>query len=197
MSSILSIALTIFLIIDALGIIPTYVDLVKKVDRRKKRTIAIREMLIALLIMLSFNFLGEWLLTLLSITSHTVQIAGGMIIFLIAIRLIFPKEEEDPNLWGETEPFIFPIATPLFAGPSVLAAIMIYAQEEPSHWVMLTAIFVAWLSSSIILFFAFPIFRIIGEKGLLACQRLMGLIVGLIAVQMFLQGIEDLFLQKI
>ncbi len=195
MSSIFSTALTLFLIIDSLGIIPTYIDLVKKVDRRKKRVIALREMLIALCIMLVFNFLGEWLLTLLSITSHTVQISGGIIIFLIAIRLIFPTEEENPNLWGDVEPFIFPIATPLIAGPSVLAAIMIFAQEESNSWITLTAIFLAWLGSSMILFFSHSIFRLIGEKGLLACQKLMGLIVGIIAVQMFLEGIKSL-LQK-
>lgn len=188
MTNFFSIALTLFFVIDALGNIPTYLHLIKPFDKKKQRWIAFRELLIALIIMIIFNFVGEILLTLLGIHSATVQVAGGIVLFLISIRLIFSSDDEVVK-WKEQEPFIVPIATPLIAGPSVLAVVMFFAQEEESHWVMLGAIFLAWALSTILFIFAKPIYNLFKDKGLNACQRLMGLIVALIAVQLFLEGI--------
>lgn len=184
-----SITVTLFLVIDALGNVPVYLSLMKKYDKKKRLRVALRELIFALIIMVLFNYLGEVLLSLLGITKSTVQIGGGIILFLIAIRLIFSVDEEKPK-WGEQAPFIVPIATPIIAGPSLLALIMIFAEENPNTYVILLAIFVAWFFSSIIFLFAAPIYKVIKEKGLMACQRLMGLIVALIAVQMFLAGME-------
>lgn len=187
--NLLSIALTLFLVIDAIGTLPTYVSLIDKVQPNKRLKIVIRELLVALIIMFAFQYVGDILLNLLDISKATVQIAGGMILFLIAVRFIF-QDEEEPTFWKPKEPFIVPIATPLIAGPSVLSIIMIYAQEVPEDYLVLSAIFLAWLVSSVIYLFAKPIFKGLGERGVNACQRLMGLIVAIIAVQMFISGIN-------
>lgn len=188
----LSIALTLFFVIDAFGHIPTYLSFLSKINKKKVHYIAIRELIFSLIIMILFQYVGDVLLTLLEITKDTVQIAGGIILFLIAIRLIFALEEDKTKGWGEGEPFIVPIATPLIAGPSILSAIMIFAQEQPDNVMVLGAIIVAWFASSLIFFFAAPIYKLVGEKVLMAVQRLMGLIVALIAVQMLLKGIIGL-----
>lgn len=190
MSSFFSITVTLFFIMNALGSVPIYLSLVKDLPRRRQRWIAIRELLIALAIMVLFHYIGELILTLLGVETSTLHVSGGIILFLIAIKLIFPSESDTSAEWGNAEPFVVPIAVPLIAGPSLLAAIMIYAEEQPEDIVVLGAIFVAWLASSVILLLAVPLQKLIGAKGLMACQRLMGLILALIAVQMFLQGIE-------
>lgn len=185
-----SISVTLFFVIDALGNIPAYLFLLKPYDKKRQKKIAIRELLIALGIMIFFHYFGQILLTLLQVSPSTVQLAGGIILFIISIRLIFSDEEKVK--WKEQVPFIVPIATPIIAGPSVLAVIMIFAQDNPSDLVVCGAIFLAWLLSSVIFFFANPIHRLIKDKGLNAAQRLMGLIVALIAVQWFLEGIIKL-----
>lgn len=196
MTSFYTVALTLFLTIDSLGIIPDYLHLVESLNAKKKKLIALRELLFALLIMLCFHFVGAPLLGLLSLNRTSIEIAGGIVIFLIAIRLIFPPEDEPKfKKWKTGIPFIVPIATPLMAGPSVLAMIMIYSQEGNSHLVMLSAIILAWLASGIVFFFASPLYRFLGDKGLGAIQRLMGLLIVLVAIQMFLTGIKELFLK--
>lgn len=188
MSNFFAIALTLFFVIDALGNIPAYLHLLKPYPKKKRILISIRELFFSLLIMFAFHYVGEVLLSFLSISAFTVQIAGGVILFLIAIRLIFSNEEETVK-WKEQEPFIVPIATPMIASPSLLAIIMIFAQEHRSSLLVLSAIFAAWLLSSIIFLCAQPIYNLVKFKGLDACQRLMGLIVALIAVQLFLEGV--------
>lgn len=191
MGTFFGITLTLFFVIDALGNVPTYLSLLKPYTKEKQRRMAIRELVVALGIMFIFHYFGQILLSLLDVTPTTVEIAGGIILFLIAIRLIFSNEDERPK-WGEQKPMVFPIATPIIAGPSVLSAIMIFAQNEPSELLVLGAITLAWFFSSLIFVFAKPIHKLLKDKGLLACQRLMGLIVAIIAVQLFLEGIERL-----
>jgi multiple antibiotic resistance protein len=192
MAAFFSITLTLFFVIDSLGNIPIYLHLIKKYDQKHRRAIAVRELFFALLLMLAFQFIGDLLLSLLDITSATVQIAGGIMLFVIAIRLIFSTEDQKTK-WREQEPFIVPLATPIIAGPSVLAIIMVFAQAENSSPIVLAAVIVAWLLSAIVFLCAEPIYRVIKDKGLDACQRLMGLIVALIAVQLFLEGVAEVF----
>lgn len=189
--SLATVALTLFLAIDAFGIIPEYLALMHNIPQKKQRRVIVRELIFALIVMVLFYYVGSLILDLLGLTSSTIQIAGGIVIFLVALRLIF-QEENLVEGWKGNNPFIVPIATPLIAGPSVLAIIMIYSQEALSATTILGGIFLSWLCASIILFCATPIFKIMGEKGLAACQKLMGLLVGLIAVQMFLQGLKVL-----
>ncbi len=189
--SIFNIAFSLFILMDSLGNIPLFIALLKEIPHKRQRWIIFREMVIALVVIILFNFVGEGLLRFLHITEATVQIAGGLILFIIAIKMIFPPAK-DPNLDlpKDGEPFIVPLAIPLIAGPAVLAAVMIYGHQEASLKDMLLAIGVAWAASLCILLLAPNIRKVLGWRGILACEKLMGLILTLIAVQMFLSGLQ-------
>ena len=189
--SLFSITLTMFLIMNSVGHIITYLDLVESLNNRRRQIIIIREMLLALGIMLIFYYLGELFLLALEVNSQTVQLAGGLILFLIAIRMIFPKNKP-LEIKNQPEPFIFPIATPMIAGPSILTTIMIYANQIQNSKIVLLSICIAWAFSITILFFAEQIKSLVGTKALSAIERLMGLILTMIAVEMLLQGIKTL-----
>lgn len=190
------IAFSLFLLMDSIGNIPLYISFLKNVPAKRQRIVILREMTIALAIIILFNFLGEGLMEFLHIQNDTVQIAGGVILFILCLKMIFPPPH-DPNesLPHDMEPFIVPLAVPLVAGPAVLAAVMIYSKQENSSFVMLSAIILAWAASLIILLGASFLKKILGWRGIVAMERLMGLILILIAVQMFLSGLSS-FVQR-
>lgn len=192
--TVLSIAFTLFLIMNSLGMAPAILVLVKDYSETKQRKIIFREMLIALVIMLLFNYLGDIFFRWLQISQTTIQMAGGLVLFLIALKMIFPGVRGHDEPVETVDPFIVPIATPLIAGPSVLATIMFYAHEA-TQVTMLSAILAAWIASTLILLSAPFLKRVVGDKGLNTFERLMGLILTLLAVQMFLQGFSR-FLTK-
>lgn len=186
-----SIAFALFLLMDPIGNIPFYISFLKGVDPRRQRVVILRELLIALGIIIVFNFIGNGLMDFLHVQEDTVQIAGGVILFLLCLKMIFP-EGHDPNesLPHAAEPFIVPLAVPLIAGPSVLAAVMIYTRQEQSNLVMVGAILIAWLASLLILLSASFLKTVLGWRGILALERLMGLVLTLIAIQMLLNGVS-------
>lgn len=188
---IFSVAFSLFLLMDPIGNIPFYISFLKGLDPRRQRYVIFREMIIALFIIIIFNFVGDALMKFLHVENDTIQIAGGIILFLICLKMIFPPPH-DPNesLPHEAEPFIVPLAVPLVAGPSVLAAVMIYTKQEMNNWLMMGAILLAWCASLLILLCSSFLKNILGWKGILALERLMGLILTLIAVQMFLSGLS-------
>lgn len=188
MNNFFRIFLALFFVIDALGIIPTYLQILKRSDPRKRTLIVLRELFFALLIMIGFHYLGIFLLKALALTQSTVEIASGIILFLISMRLIFHEDGGAGKTWGEKAPFIVPIATPLFAGPSVLAVIVVLSTVD--NYIVMSAIALSWFVSSCILLLANPIYKFVGEKGLNACEKLMGLIVALIAVETFMDGVK-------
>lgn len=188
----LSIAFSLFLLMDPIGNIPFYISFLKGLDPKRQRFVIFRELIIALFIIMVFNFIGDGLMKFLHVENDTIQIAGGIILFLLCLKMIFPVPH-DPNesLPHDTEPFIVPLAVPLIAGPSVLAAVMIYSKQENNNWIMLGAILFAWLASLIILLGSSFLKQILGWRGILALERLMGLILILIAVQMFMSGLSS------
>lgn len=191
MDNFLSIAFTLFLVIDALGTLPAYLAQISDLKPKQAIFVAIRELLIALALMVSFLYVGLFVLDLLGVSKTTVELSGGVVLFLIALRLIFSHEEYG-NRWKKGRPFIVPIATPLLAGPSFFAAITIFGKSETSNDLVILATIVAWALSALIYLFGRPIYNLVKDRGLLACQRLMGLLISLISVQMILQGIKDL-----
>jgi|SRR5579872_2671389 len=195
MMTIFSIAFNLFILMDAIGNIPVFISLLKEITPKRQRFIIFRELLFALGMIILFNFLGDYLLKLLRVSQDSVMIAGGIILFLIALKMIFPAAKDTTtDLAKMKEPFIVPLAVPLIAGPAVLASVMLYAHHE-SAGTMLAAIIIAWAASTVILLCSSLLKRALGSKGIMACERLMGLLLTLIAVQMFLEGM-GLFLSK-
>lgn len=189
--SLFSIAFSLFLLMDSIGNIPFYISFLKTVPPKRRSKIIVREMVIALFIILFFNFVGDALMHFLEIKHDTLQIAGGIILFLMCLKMIFPPPHQDTNGLPGSEPFIVPLAIPLVAGPAVLAAVMIYTRQEVNSVLMVGAILIAWAASLAILLSSSILLRFLGNKGVIALERLMGLILILIATQMFLTGLAS------
>ena len=189
--SLYAIAFSLFLLMDPIGNIPFYISFLKGLDPKRQRWVICREMIIALGIIISFHFLGNGLMKFLRVEEDTIQIAGGIILFLLCLKMIFPPPH-DPNesIAHDSEPFIVPLAVPLVAGPAVLAAVMIYAKQEEDSLIMVGAILIAWLSSLVILLASSFLKQVLGWRGIVALERLMGLVLILISVQMFLSGLS-------
>ncbi len=188
----LSVAFALFLLMDPLGNIPLFISILKNISPKRQKRIILRELLIALLVMIGFNFLGENLLDALDVSTYTVLIAGGIILFLISLKMIFPQPHAAlPDLPKEKEPFIVPLAIPLVAGPAVLAAIILYAKKETSLVVPLLAIFIAWAASTLILLSSPWLSKILGPRGISACEKLMGLLLIMLSIQMLLSGVSE------
>ena len=177
---------------------PLYIAILKRIPARRQIHIIIRELLIALAFILLFQFAGQGLLNLLGVAQDALLIAGGLILFIIAMRMIFPPEDVHEVHRHETaikeEPFLVPLAIPFVAGPSIFSAVIIYSNDMPP--LMLTlSIVIAWTLTLIILLIAPYLKKLLRDQGIIACERLMGLILILIAGQMFLDGLR-IFLSK-
>jgi multiple antibiotic resistance protein len=189
---IFSVAFSLFLLMDPIGNVPLYISFLKAVPAKRHSWVVFREMLIALVVIVLFSFIGDALMKFLHVGNDTLQIAGGIILFLICLKMIFPPEIEGHHKFQrDTEPFIVPLAIPLVAGPSTLAAVMIYAGQGTDSWIMVGAIMMAWIASLIILISSMFLNRLLGERGIMALERLMGLVLALISVQMFLSGLRE------
>jgi multiple antibiotic resistance protein len=197
--SFFALVISFFVVMNALGNIPLFVSVLGKYPIKTQRRIVTREMLIALLILLLFNFFGDDILRLLGISQPIIGIAGGTLLFIIALGMIFPSREKTPET-NRHEPLIVPLATPMVAGPGAIATVMVYSDQVHNAFFMAGAIFVAWLACFIILFASSNIKYFLGKKGLAACEKLGGMIIILIAVQMFSSGIitliQDTFYTK-
>lgn len=190
-----SVAVILFLIMDSFGNITYVWDILQNEDIKASRRILVREMLIALFTMLLFYFIGDILMKQLDISETTVRIASGTIMFLFAVKILFPTL---PSVRGglkvEGEPFLVPIAIPYIAGPSLLATIMLYAHDPILSKMLLVAIFAAWALSLIVLSFGPFLNRILGKNGLVAIERLLAMVLVMLAIQRFLEGVR-LFVQ--
>ncbi len=184
----------LFLVIDPFGNVPFFVTAMKQVDPSRRRRVIVRELLIAYVVMVVFLFFGQPLLRVLGISGPALTIAGGVILFLIALRMVFPNRARNAGEELEGEPFIVPLAIPYVAGPSVLAVEMLMMSDEPDRWaVWLIAITVAWAATSVIVLFGSQVAERLGSRGLVAIERLMGMILVAIAIQMFLTGADTYF----
>lgn len=188
----ISATVLLFLIMDPLGNLPIFISLLKHFKPNRQRVIVIREMLIALFLMLIFLFAGEHLLSFFSLRTETVSISGGIILFLIAIKMIFPSQEgNSTGLSAEEEPFLVPMAIPLVAGPSILAALILLSHQYPMKINLLViSLLIAWGLSVVILMLSNVFLQLLGSKGVNALERLMGLLLVMISTQMFLDGVR-------
>ena len=147
-------------------------------------------MAIALAAMVLFNFLGDPLIKALALTDATIRLSSAVLLFIIAIKILFPATNSLRANLPKGEPFIIPLAIPLIAGPALIATIMLYTSLESSEFLMLSAIFIAWAASSIILFFASSLKRYLGANGLMALEKLMGMVLVILAIQRFSEGVH-------
>ena len=188
--TILSAALLLFLSLDPLGNIPVFLSVLKPLTPKRQRIVLARELLIALVVLMGFLWAGKYALEMMHLRPESVAIAGGIVLFLIGIRMIFPRPE---GLMGELpggEPFIVPLAIPLVAGPSGMAAVMLMGSNEPSRlWDWSLALMIAWGATAVILFSATMLYKWLGRSALTALERLMGMLLVAISVQMVLDGI--------
>mgnify|MGYP005749688357 CR=1 FL=1 len=186
----LSAALLLFLILDPLGNIPVFLGLLKPLPAHRRRRVLARELLIALGVLFVFLWGGKYVLELMHLRQESVSIAGGIVLFLIGLKMIFPSPE---GMFGEVpggEPFIVPMAIPLVAGPSGMAAVMLLAAQEPGRmadWSL--ALVLAWLATAVLLFSATFLYKVLGMRVLIAVERLMGMLLVAISVQMLLDGV--------
>jgi multiple antibiotic resistance protein len=188
----LSAVITLFLIMDPVGNIPLFLSVLKDVAPERRRIVLIREICIAYVVLLLFLFIGAYVLRLLHLQQETISIAGGIVLFLIALRMIFPPEG---GILGETlegEPFVVPLAIPLIAGPSTLAALLLLQQASPGRGrELLLAVTIAWVLSAVILLSSTALYRVLRQRGLIAMERLMGMLLVMVAVQMFMNGVAE------
>ncbi|MBL8270613.1 YhgN family NAAT transporter [Steroidobacter sp.] len=187
---ILSAVITLWLIMDPLGNVPVFLAVLKRVPPERRRKILIREVLIAYAVLLFFMLLGDRALALLQIKQETISIAGGIVLFLIAVRMVFPAtgSHEDSS---EGEPLVVPLAIPLIAGPSTLATLLLLRADAGSTFELWLAMTIAWSATAAILIAAPFFYRALGERGLVAMERLMGMVLVMISVQMFLNGVAQ------
>ncbi|MBK1827251.1 YhgN family NAAT transporter [Haloferula rosea] len=186
---VLALATTFFLVFDPFGNVAVFHSILSRLPEERRRRVLIREMLIALAIMMLFLFGGERILGFLQLEPATLSISGGIILFLIAMGMLFPARSLMTEA-SDDEPFIVPMAIPMFAGPSAIALVLLTTTKYPDQWPMIAvALIAAWAVSAAILIASPLLMRFLGAKGTRALERLMGLILILVAVQMFLDGV--------
>lgn len=190
--SLLSAMLTLFIVMDPLGNIPLFLVLLDDVAPQRRRFILLRESTIALGFLLAFLFAGPYILGLLQISRPALGIAGGLVLFLIALRMIFPVPGGMFGPTPEGEPIIVPIAIPLIAGPSAIATVMLFATRNLALWELVIALLGAWAVSTLILLVSTFLRRALRQRGLIAIERLMGMILLTVAVQMLISEIPGL-----
>ncbi len=188
--SIYAAAMTLILVMDPIGNVPAFLAILSPVDAKRRARIVLRESFIAFIILSCFLFAGKHILHGLSITTPALGMAGGIILFLIALKMIYPPEVETQRERAIGEPFIVPLAIPLVAGPSALTTVtLLGSQESHRDWEWFIALAIAAAICTLILLFANNLRKLLGQKGLVAMERLMGMVLTTVAVQMFLNGL--------
>lgn len=195
--TLLSAALLLFLVMDPFGNVPVFLSVLRPVDKGRRRWVIARELLIALVFLIVFLFGGEYLLAAIGLSESSVTVAGGIILFLIALRMVFPSPggvfAEDAERASDA-PLLVPLAVPLVAGPSALASVLFIMNQDPTRWLeWLGALLLAWGATGIVLLLAPNLSRLLGQRGLIATERLMGMVLTAIASKMVLSGIAEFF----
>jgi len=191
----ISATILLVLITDPVGNIPIFANALKHVPQTRRPRVILREISIAFFLLLTFMFIGESFLQLMNLSELALQIGGGVILFLIALRMVFPPPTQaEPELL--IEPLIVPLAVPSIAGPSALATVLLLVSQQPEkrlEWI--AALCVTMLISAIVLVSAERIQRVIGTRVVTAIERLMGLVLVSVAIEMLLRGIRTFALQ--
>jgi len=185
-----SATILLILITDPIGNIPIFANALKHVAPERRARVILREVLIAFLLLLTFMFIGAGFLRVMNLSELSLQIGGGVILFLIALRMIFPPpkvEADEP----QSEPLIVPLAIPAIAGPSALATVLLLVSQAPEKRLeRIAALCVTMSVSAVVLVLAERIQRVAGDRFVMALERLMGLVLVAVSIEMLLRGIK-------
>lgn len=193
--TVISAAVLLFLVLDPFGNLPFFAAALEPVARSRHRRVIVRELLIALTVLVAFLFAGRPILAVLGISEPALGVAGGTVLLLIAIKMIFPMPGRMAGEEMGGEPFVVPLAIPYVAGPSAMATVLLLSSREPARWrEWLLALLAAWLASGVILAASSLFARLLGRRGMMAVERLMGMVLVAIAVQMLMDGIRRFLL---
>ncbi len=192
--SFLSAFVLLLLVLDPFGSLPIFVSVMQGVPAERRRRVALREVAAAFVVLLAFMLGGQGFLSLMRLSERSLEVAGGVILLIIAIRMIFSGGAEVYASEDQREPFIFPLAVPLMAGPSAMATVLLLASRQPDRlltWV--SALSLAMLVSGLVLLSADRLRRLLGVSMVLAIEKLMGLVLTAVAVEMILAGLKRYF----
>ncbi len=191
----LSALVLLLLVLDPFGSLPIFISVMRNVEPSRRTRVALRESALAFAVLLGFMLTGQWFLALMHLSERSLEVAGGVILLIIAVRMIFASGGEVYASHGEArEPLIFPLAVPLLAGPSAMATVLLLASRQPERlmaWV--GALTVAMVVSAVVLLGADRIRKWIGSSMVSAIEKLMGLVLTAIAVEMILAGLKRYF----
>jgi len=194
--SFLSAFILLLLVLDPLGSLPIFIPIMRAVPKERRRWVAFREVGIAFVVLFAFMFLGDSFLRVMHLSERSLEVAGGVILLIIAIRMIFGTSSESAyGLESGREPLIFPLAVPLLAGPSAMATVLLLASRQPERileWI--AALTAAMLVPGLMLLMADRIRRMLGDSVISALEKLMGLVLTAIAVEMCLAGLKRYFI---
>jgi len=187
-----SAAVLLVIIMDPVGNIPAFHALVARYPRPRRLRIIAREMLIAYVVLIGFLVAGEAILRWLGLNQPALGVAGGVVLFIIALRMVFPDlEPQARSMTDEEEPFFVPLAVPMIAGPSAVAAILLLVSRQPdAFWTWWGAVSVAWVASAAILLGSGLLMEMLGRRTLRALVRLTGMLLIMMAVQMLMDGVS-------
>ena len=194
MELISSYIITLILVMDPFGNIPLFITALKRVPTERRKKVLVRELMIALFIMMLFLFAGAKMLAWLGIARYSLGVSGGIVLFIMSIKLVFNSLEDEQTQVNQKdeEPFVVPLAIPLIAGPASLSMLLILSAGAPSKVIYLfIAVLIASFLNGIVLLLSFPISNILGRRGLIALERLTGLLMVLISVNMMMGGISE------
>ncbi len=192
--SIFPIAVKFFLIANPIGNSPAIIALVKNYEFKRQKQIILREVIFALIIALFFQYFGEFFLGFLNIQDYALTFCGGILLFLVALQMIFAEPHNEKSNESKTEPFIVPIATPILSGPGLMAMIMLNSKLEGDNLKITAAILLCWVVLYLVLYLAPYLQKVLGQRGLVALEQLMGMILSFMSMGMIVKGMT-LFLK--
>lgn len=194
--TIFPIALAFFLVANPIGNSPAIIAVVKDFDFQRQKIILFRESVFSFALAVFFQFSGEAFLNVIHVKDYAVTCTGGTLLFLVALKMIFSSGSKGSSQSLPQEPFIVPIATPLISGPGLLTIIMLYAKQEGDNLKIFLAILMAWIGITFVLMVAPYMQKILGKRGLVALEQLMGMILSMISMGMIVKG-ADLFMKAL
>ena len=193
--SFLSAFILLLLVLDPLGSLPIFIPLMREVPPERRTRVALRELLIAFVVLFSFMVFGDVFLRVMRLSERSLEVAGGVILLMVAIRMIFSAEGGVYGTPEGKEPFIFPLAVPLLAGPSAMATVLLLASRQPDRVLAWAgALTCAMAVSGVVLLMCDRIRKLLGDSVVSALEKLMGLVLTAIAVEMILAGLKQYFM---